>query len=63
LTLALGLVIAGPLLAAVFFLSLPAVESSPRGRRMDMTRIANVMLFAAAPLPAGEFYITRIALE
>jgi hypothetical protein len=44
-------------------IALPAVESAPRGRRMDMTRIANVMLFAAAPLPAGEFYITRIALE
>lgn len=44
-------------------ISLSAVESSPRGRRMDMTRIADVMLFAIAPLPAGELYVTRIALE
>jgi hypothetical protein len=44
-------------------IALPAVMMSPRGRRMDMTRIADVMLFATASLPAGELYLTRIALE
>ena len=44
-------------------IALPAVALSPRGRRMDMTRIADVMMFATAPLPAGELYLTRISLE
>lgn len=44
-------------------IALPAVALSPRGRRMDMTRVADVMLFATAPLPAGELYLTRISLE
>lgn len=44
-------------------IALPAVALSPRGRRMDMMRVADVMLFATAPLPAGELYLTRVALE
>jgi hypothetical protein len=44
-------------------IALPAVALSPRGRRMDMTRVADVMLFATTPLPAGELYLSRIALE
>jgi len=44
-------------------LALEAVARSPRGRRMDMTAIANVMLFAGQPLEAGELYVTRVWLE
>lgn len=44
-------------------ISLEAVAAAPRSRRMDMTAIADVMLFAAQPLDAGDLYVTRIALE
>ncbi len=44
-------------------IALEAIATSPRGRRMDMTAIADVMLFAARPLDAGELYVTRVRLE
>jgi hypothetical protein len=44
-------------------IALAAVASSPRERRMDMTAIADVMLFARRPLDAGDLYVTRISLE
>ena len=44
-------------------IALEAVATSPRGRRMDMTAIADVMLFASRPLDAGELYLTRVWLE
>lgn len=47
--------------------ALGAVEGAPAGRRMDLSRIANVMLFGrpstqSAEVPA-EFYVSRIWLE
>ena len=42
---------------------LEAVAAAPRKRRMDMTAIADVMLFARRPLDAGDFYVTRVWLE
>jgi hypothetical protein len=44
-------------------ISLEAVAASPQSRRMDMTAIADVMLFASRPLDAGELYLTRVWLE
>ncbi len=44
-------------------ISLEAVATSPRRRRMDMAAIADVMLFAPQPLEAGELYVTRLWLE
>lgn len=43
--------------------ALTAVEHAPVGRRMDLGDIANVMLFATAPLPGDVFYVSRIWLE
>lgn len=47
--------------------ALSAVEGAPAGRRMDLSRIANVMLFGrASSQPAefpSEFYVSRIWLE
>ena len=43
--------------------SLAAVASAPARRPMDMGAIANVMLFAQAPLTGTEFYVTRIWLQ
>jgi hypothetical protein len=40
-----------------------AVESAPAGRRMDLSRIANLMLFADGPAAGSEFYVSRIWLE
>jgi hypothetical protein len=44
-------------------LSLAAIAESPRGRRMDLAAIADLMLFAARPVDGGEFFVTRIWLE
>lgn len=44
-------------------IALEAVATSPRGRRMDMTAISDVMLFCRQPLDAGELYVTRVWLE
>jgi len=44
-------------------ISLAAVESAPAGRRMDLSRIANLMLFASGPAAGTEFYVSRIWLE
>ena len=43
--------------------ALAAVESAPPARRMDMARIANVMLFGQRVDGAGEFYVSRVWLE
>jgi hypothetical protein len=44
-------------------LSLEAIAAAPRARRMDLSTIADVMLFARQPVAAGDFYVTRIWLE
>jgi hypothetical protein len=43
--------------------SLAAIAAAPHGRHMDLSAIADVMLFARQPVAAGEFYVTRIWLE
>jgi hypothetical protein len=43
--------------------ALPAVEAAPAARRMDMARIANVMLFGRPPAASGALYVSRIWLE
>jgi len=43
--------------------ALGAVESAPARRRMDMSRIANVMLFGTTSSQPAEFYVSRIWLE
>jgi hypothetical protein len=43
--------------------ALDAVESAPATRRMDMARIANVMLFGRDNPAAGELYVSRLWLE
>ena len=43
--------------------ALGAVESAPASRRMDMSRIANVMLFGRGVAAPGELYVSRIWLE
>lgn len=44
-------------------LSLEAIAAAPRGRRMDLSAMADVMLFTGQPVAAGDFYVTRIWLE
>ncbi len=43
--------------------ALTAVESAPRGRHMDLSRIASVMLFSHGPPDGAAFYVSRIWLE
>lgn len=43
--------------------ALTAVESAPATRRMDMARIANVMLFGRDNPAGGELYVSRLWLE
>lgn len=43
--------------------ALDAVEGAPAGRRMDLSRIADVMLFGRTPHEPAEFYVSRIWLE
>ena len=43
--------------------ALTAIESTPVRRRMDLADVANVMLFATAPLSGDVFYVSRIWLE
>lgn len=43
--------------------ALDAVEGAPAGRRMDLSRIADVMLFGRTPPEPAEFYVSRIWLE
>ena len=42
---------------------LDAVGAAPAGRPMDLSRIANVMIFAHGPAVAGEIYVSRLWLE
>lgn len=43
--------------------ALAAVEAAPATRRMDMARIANVMLFGRPPAAPGALYVSRVWLE
>lgn len=43
--------------------ALATVEASPQSRRMDMARVADVMLFGQPDDGAGEFYVSRLWLE
>ena len=43
--------------------ALAAVEAAPASRRMDMARIANVMVFGRPPSTSGALYVSRIWLE
>ena len=43
--------------------SLVALAEAPARRDMDLSRIADVMLFATGPLPGREFYVSRVWLE
>ena len=43
--------------------ALPAVEAAPATRRMDMARIANVMIFGQPPAAPGVLYVSRLWLE
>ena len=43
--------------------ALSAVEAAPEHRRMDLARIANVMLFGGETALPGEVYVSRIWLE
>jgi hypothetical protein len=42
---------------------LQTVRLAPQDRPMDLTRIANVMIFGHGPLAAGELYVSRLWLE
>ena len=44
-------------------IALAAVEAAPVRRRMDLSRIANLMLYANRPPAGTEFYVSRIWLE
>ena len=43
--------------------ALDSVETAPQSRRMDLPRIADVMLFGQPADGAGEFYLSRLSLE
>jgi uncharacterized protein YfiM (DUF2279 family) len=43
--------------------ALPVVEAAPATRRMDMARIANVMIFGRPPAAPGVLYVSRLWLE
>jgi len=43
--------------------ALAAVEAAPAGRRMDLSQIANVMLFSPGPTTGSGFYVSRVWLE
>jgi len=44
-------------------ISVAAIEAAPAHRRMDMARIANVMLFSHASAAGTEFYVSHVGLE
>jgi VanZ family protein len=46
-----------------FEFPLSAIESAPRGRRMDLAHIAGVMLFHVGPGGTREFWLDRIELR
>ena len=43
--------------------ALAAVEAAPASRRMDLGRVADVMLFGQPRDGAGAFYVSRLWLE
>lgn len=43
--------------------TLDAVATAPQSRRMDLSRIADVMLFGQPDDGAGGFYLSRLWLE
>jgi len=58
----LPLVIA-PRTRTVVRVAMAAVESAPAGRPMDLSRVANVMLFGRKGEVPGELYLSRLWLE
>jgi len=42
---------------------LDAIGAAPAERPMDLSRIANVMIFGPGPAVPGEFYVSRLWLE
>ncbi len=58
----LPLVIA-PRTRSVVRVAMAAVESAPAGRPMDLSRVANVMLFGRKDDAPGELYLSRLWLE
>ncbi len=58
----LPLVIA-PRTRTVMRVAMSAVESAPAGRPMDLSRVANVMLFGRKGEVPGELYLSRLWLE
>ena len=52
-----------PRTRATVRVTLDAVESSPMSRRMDLSRIADVMIFGQPSDGTGEFFVSRLWLE
>lgn len=52
-----------PLTRTTVRVALPAIEGAPASRRMDMARIANVMLYGRTPTTSGSLYVSRVWLE
>jgi VanZ family protein len=52
-----------PMTRTTVRVALSAVEAAPASRRMDMSHIANVMIFGHEPAATGALYVTRIWLE
>lgn len=52
-----------PQTRAVVRVPLSAIEAAPERRAMDLSRIANVMLFGRVAPGSGELYVSRIWLE
>lgn len=44
-------------------IALSDIQSAPRGRAMDMSRIAGIVIYAQGPLPGREFYLEGVWLE
>jgi hypothetical protein len=56
-------VVVAPRTRTTLRVSLEAIASAPAHRRMDLARIANVMLFAPKPLETGRLYVSELRLE
>jgi hypothetical protein len=56
-------VVVAPRTRTTLRVSLEAIAMAPAHRRMDLARIANVMLFAPKPLEPGRLYVSEIRLE
>jgi hypothetical protein len=56
-------VVIPPMTRATLRVAVAAIEAAPRGRRMDLSAVANVMLFTTSPPSGGVFYVSRVWLE